>query len=308
MIKVFEFYQRRLVEEKERRMFMKTNIPKTTSSLNGDLVDFGDTQSDQPILADRINQIQAIVSGNRCGHAPDAPRFFNPPDNHKRRPTVLDRAIDKWEEVYRKAKKFLQKLATTHANGRQVRSERREAIAVVAQVLLHYLELSTLKVGFYITGLNKFINLDIEYIAKKAGLSFSRAKRAITALADAGYIKITRQHKKKEDGTFGGEASIREVSIQFFIDLGMDVQKLFFARDWKRKKEEKAQSKGALKKLKNVIQAVASFGGNIVSPRIRRQGVSSINQNLISQALALHQANPDRSPSDYLKELQRLKE
>ena len=42
----------------------------------------------------------------------------------------------------------------------------------------------------------------------------------------------------------------------------MDVQKLFFARDWKRKKEEKAQAKGALKKLKGMVQAVTSFSGH----------------------------------------------
>src|SRR5262249_6523178 len=152
------------------------------SCLIGRLVDFGDTQSDRLILNDLANQIQAVVSGNRCGHAPDEPRFFTPPDHHKRRPTVLDRAIDKWEEVYWKAKKkFFMKLASFHAYGRQVRSERREAIAAVSQVLLHYLELSTLRVGFYVSN-NKFIHLDIEYIANKANLSFSRAKRAITAL------------------------------------------------------------------------------------------------------------------------------
>lgn len=287
-------------------MLIKTNIPETTRSLDGAWVDFGDKMLDRLSVNDRANQIQAIVTGNRCGHAPDAPRFFSPPDHHKRRPAVLDRAIDKWEEVYWKAKKFFRKLATFHIHGRQVRSERREAIAAVSQVLLHYLELSTLRVGFCV-GLNKFIHLDIEYIAKKANLSFSRAKRAITALADAGYIKITRQYKKKEDGTFDGEPSVREIAVQFFVDLGMDVQKLFFARDWKRKKEEKAQAKSGLKKLKGIVQAVTSFSGHIISSNKRKQG-ASINQDLISEALALHQADPSRSPSDYLKELQRRKE
>lgn len=287
-------------------MLLKANIPETTVSLAA-YVDFGDKMfdQDQMILNDRTNQIQAIVSGNRCGHTPDAPRFFCPPGHHKRRPPVLDRAIDKWEEVYRKAKKFFKKLATSHDNGRQVRSERREAIAAVSQVLLHYLELSTFRVGFY-AGFNKFIHLDIEYIAKKANLSFSRAKRAITALAEAGYIKITRQYKKKEDGTFDGEPSIREISIQFFIDLGIDVQKLFFARDWKRKNEEKAQAKNGLKKLKGIVQAVTAFSGHIIS-KTRKQG-APLNQNLISQAITLHRADPSRSCSDYLKELQRLKE
>lgn len=288
-------------------MFIKTNIPETTQSLDGISVDFGDRMFDALSVKHQTNQIQVIVSGNRCGHEPDAPRFFSPPDHHKRRPVVLDRAIDKWEEVYWKAKKFFRKLATFHVHGRQVRSERREAIAAVSQVLLHYLELSTLRVGFYI-GLNKFIHLDIDYIAKKANLSFSRAKRAITALSEAGYIKITRQYKKKEDGTFDGEPSVREIAVQFFIDLGMDVQKLFFARDWKRKKEEKEQAKGTLKKLKGMIQAVASFSSHIAPPKTKRRIVSSIDQDLVSKALALHQADPSHSPSDYLKELQRLKE
>jgi uncharacterized protein YxeA len=298
-------------------MFIKTNIPETTPCFGGDLVDFGDKMFDQDemILNDRANQIQAIISGNRCGHMPDAPRFFNPPDHHKQRPAILDRAIDAWEVVYRKAKKFFKKLATSHNNGRQVRSERREAIASISQVMLHYLELSTLRVGFYVG--SKFVHLDQEYMAKKAGLSLSRAKRAIADLEEEGYVKITRQYKKKEDGTFEGEPSIREITVQFFIDLGMDVQKLFFARDHKRKKEEKAQAKNGLKKLKGMVQAVTSFSGNLLTsnrqqpprygscdqPPLKQGAV--IDKNLISQAIALHQADPSRSCSDYYKELMR---
>jgi hypothetical protein len=88
----------------------------------------------------------------------------------------------------------------------------------------------------------------------------------------------------------------------------MDVQKLFFARDWKRKKEEKAKSKDAIKKLKSMVQAVASFSGNLIAPKTKRQVTSSIDQEFVSQALALYQADPSRSPSDYLKELMRRKE
>ncbi len=290
-------------------MFLKTNIPETTVSLVGDVVDFGDRMFDQDemILNDRTNKIQAIISGNRCGHVPDAPRFFCPPENHKRRPPVLDRAIDKMEVVYRKAKKFFKKLATTHVDGRQVRSERREATVSVAQVLLHYLDLSTLKVGFYVSP-NKFIHLDLEYIAQKAGLSFSRSKRAINALEEQGYINVTRQYKKKEDGTFEGEPSIRKINLKFFIDLGVDIGKLLLARDWKRKKEEKAKAKAGLKKLKGMVQAVASFSSHLVSSKTKKQRAPSINQDLISKALALHRENPERSPSEYLAELQRLNE
>lgn len=289
-------------------MFLKTNIPETTLCLEGAGVNFGDKKpSDLVILNDRINQIQAIVSGNRCGHAPDAPRFFNQPDHHKRRPSVLGNAIEALKVVYRRPKKFFRKLATFHPHDRQKRSERREAIASVSQVLLHYLELSTLRVGFFVD-LTKFVPLDLKYIAKQAGISISRAKRAMADLAKAGYIKLTRQFTKQDDGTFKGVPSIREVAVQFFIDLGIDVQKLFFSREWKRKKDEKSLAKGAKKKLRGLIQAASALGGRVMAT-VKRQGKSSVaDKNLISRALELHRANPERSPSDYLSELQRLNE
>lgn len=257
------------------------------------------------IANDQNNQIEAIVTGNRCGHIPCAPRFFNRPEQHKRRPSILENAIERLKDVYRRPKKFFGKLATCHDGIRQMRSERREAIVSVSQVMLHYLELSTLRVGFY-TASGKFIPLDLAYIAKKASISISRAKRAIESLVRAGYIKLTRQFTKKEDGTFKGEASIRELATRFFIDLGVDAQSLFFSREWKRKKDEKAGAKDAKKKLHGVIRAF-SFGGgrSIVPAAVKRQASHklSIDPNLIKLSLEMHQANPERSCSDYLKEL-----
>src|SRR5260221_13345770 len=142
-------------------MFVKTNIPETTPSFGGKRVGFGDDTSDSLILNYRIKQTQAALAyGNRCGHVRDMPRFFKRPNQHKRRPSVLENAIEKLQDVYRRPKKFFRKLATFHPHDRQKRSERREAIASVSQVLLHYLELSTLQVGFYADA-NKFIPLDL---------------------------------------------------------------------------------------------------------------------------------------------------
>jgi hypothetical protein len=292
-------------------MFLKTNIPETTQSLPGDLIDFGDSLDRLGSLNDQVNKLQAlrpIMIGNRCGHIPNEPRFYLRPENHKPRPSVLERAIDVLMETYHWPKKLLKKLLGLNLSGRQKRSERREAISSVAQVLLHYLELVKLRVGFH-DAEGKFIPLDLEYIATKAGINFIRAKRALSDLAKAGYITITRQFDKKEDGTFSGKASIREISIQFFIDLGTDIQKLFFAREWKRKQQEKAASKKANKKLKGIVQAITSFGRKkrVTFKRVRADH-QKINQNLINQALTLHKLNPERSPSDYLKELQQLNE
>ena len=251
--------------------------------------------------------IQSIVIlGNRCGHLPHQPRFYLRPEHTKARPSVLEHAIERLKDVYHRPKKFFKKLATFHPSDRQKRSERREAIASVSQVLLHYLELSTLRVGFYAG--TKFIHLDLEYIAKKAGLNFIRTKRAMADLVKAGYIQVSRQFDKKEDGTFKGKPSIREISVQFFVDLGMDIQKLFFTREWKRKKQEKVFQKKAQEKMRDMMQAVASFGKRTLLRNKSKKNTQQAEKDLITKALELHKINPERSPSEYLQELRRLKE
>jgi hypothetical protein len=289
-------------------MFLKTNIPETTLSFAGLGVDFGDT-------TDRLHDqdrkiIQTIkMPGNRCGHVPTSPRLFNRPDHNKPRPHILEQAIEKLKDVYRRPKKFFKKLATFHSSDRQKRSERREAIASVSQVLLHYFDLVTFRVGFY-TSSGVFVPLEVEYIAEKAGIHFGRAKRAIAEITKAGYADAVRQFTKKEDGTFQGSASIRKLTVQFFIDLGIDIQKLFFARDWKRKQQAKAADKKNKKKMRGMLQAATSLGGIVKSSfkKVRHHFPKKADKELITNALELHRANPERSPSDYLKELQRLKE
>lgn len=295
-------------------MLLKTNIPETTQCFAGRSVEFGDRMLDRLIVDDQANKLQVvsqIALGNRCGHVPNDPRFYLRPENHKRRPTVLEKAIEALQDAYRWPKKLLKKLLGLNPSKRRKRSERREAMTSFLQVLIHYLDLVTLRVGFY-NEKSEFIHLDLEYIAKKARVSLNRAKRAVADLVKAGYIEIVRRFDKKEDGTFKGLPSVRKVSMQFFIDLGADMQRLFIAREWKRKKQEKALAKKNHTKLTGLLKAVTSFGRRpaLKRPVSKKQTSFNIenNKNLISSALELHKANPLKSPSDYLKELQRLKE
>lgn len=294
-------------------MLLKTNIPESTLSFAGPSVDFGDGMSDRAILPNRINKLQVIstfVFGNRCGHVPNDPRFYHRPEHHKPRPGILEQAIEKIKDLARKPKRILQKLAR-HLNDRQVRSEQRESLVSVMQVLLHFLDLVTLRVGFY-SGLDKFIPLDLEYIAKKAGIHYLRAKRALERLADVGYITIIRQFDKKEDGTFSGKPSIRTISIQFFMDLGIDMIKFYSTREWKTKQLEKKHAKTARKNMVAILKAGMQFGKKPFLKKFssKRQTTLAIDANkaLINEALERHRANPERSPSDHLKELQQRKE
>lgn len=251
-----------------------------------------------------INEIRKFNFGNHCGHIPLEPRFFNSPPFHKKRPTILNKAISSLETVYRKSKQFMNKLCTTHPNGRYVRSERREAVIVVSQVLMHYVHLSSLRIGFY-TSWDKFKNLTLNTIIQKSGLNESRVKRAIKDLIKAGYLKVTRQYLKDEDeNVTQGFPSIREVSPLFFHDLGMDMGKLALARDWKRKKEEKEQAKEGFKKLRGFVRGVSSFTKKIVS-KVIPQEYKPLSKDIISKALQIYKDDPSRSLQDITKELQR---
>ena len=308
-------------------MFSRTNIPETTESFKTAGVDSGDTIriNNVEILPQKPLSFQA-ESGNRCGHARGAPRYYHRPEHHKRRPSVLEEAIRAVMEFNFYPKKFLKNVGTLNPKNRRKRSERREAIVSVSQVLIHYVELITLKVGFY-TSSGAMVLLDLDYIAEKAGVAVIRAKRAINDLVKAGYIKLSSQFKRKDDGSFIGLPSIREISLSFFSDLGIDLQRLFFLREWKRKQKEKKDSKKAHKKLRGIIDtaaSMASFSGkgrqtnNSCSPiasifskfsfRGKTDAAIERERQIISKALALHKECPERSLVDYHKELLRKRE
>jgi len=87
------------------------------------------------------------MSGNRCGHAPDKPRWFVPPDNHANRPGILRRIIQGIREYYENPGATLPGLNSANESERQQRSERREACVAILGTILHYTDLVTLRVG-----------------------------------------------------------------------------------------------------------------------------------------------------------------
>jgi len=301
-------------------MLLKRNILEPTSGLTGPVVGFEDHgfKSEGEILTASVHKMQCtpikfslvteILSGNRCGHLPEAPRFYDRPKNHKRRPSILETGIRVLESAYHLPKKFLEKFINLNSSNRRKRSERREAVCSVSQVLLHYLDLETLHAGFFDVVRNRFVGLDLNFIANKAGITVIRAKRAIADLVKAGYISLTRQFDKKDDGTFKGIPSIRQISVQFFIDLKMDIQRLFFSREWKRKKREKIRTKENRKKISGMLQSVTAFGGRRgafkrFAKKLNSNTIEN-NKNLISLSLEMHKKNPERAVSDYYREIQ----
>ena len=200
--------------------------------------------------------------GNWCGHDKENPRFFIPPAEHGRRPSVIHIAQKNLEKFYEKPKKWLNSLAYSRESWRQERTEARESDAAVMQVLLHYAELASLRVGVPAED-NGFQSLDLEYIADKAGVSLKRAARSIHHFKAAGYLETHKRFEEyKDDGgetKYKGLASVRRLTKKLFLELKVSMELLEKNRASARKRLKKKIQEyatrmcGELSQIKNCI-------------------------------------------------------
>ncbi len=99
-------------------------------------------------MGNTIYQLRATCygisqKGNGCSHLPKEPEQYEPPNNHKKRPYLVQNAIDSMKKAYFYPKRILTRLSTgIDKKSRVKRSERRE-------MMLHSLDLLTFKFGFF---------------------------------------------------------------------------------------------------------------------------------------------------------------
>lgn len=181
------------------------------------------------------------IFGNRCEHNRREFRTYAIPKKHKKRPFILTQAIQNAAVYYRKPAKYLKELTLLNLTRKQ-RSERREAIGSVMQMILHYTDLATMRVGT--PHQNGEINgLRLTFIAKKLGYSTKRVWRAIKDLKAAGYLEINYFVKKIVDN-FYSIASIKLFN-KTFHDLGISQLKLQTSKHYKNRSLEKRGYQGA---------------------------------------------------------------
>ena len=182
--------------------------------------------------------------GNWCGHDPKTPRFFQKPQEHKERPKIISWAIDAWRRYYGLPSSYFKEIRLRRNSTRQQRSEAREALASIAQVLLHYTELASLRVGIPHAS-EGFRSLTIQFLADKAGIGLKRAQRAVKLLVRAGYLKmIERFDVKVDEGKerFIGLAAVKCLTPAFFKACNINLQALSAQRALARKRLNKKRS------------------------------------------------------------------
>jgi hypothetical protein len=171
-------------------------------------------------------------SGNRCGHDPRAPRWFEPPPEHKERPPIIVKWVDRLKQFYRNpdripslANALLGRKVAADPEGdhkpRKMRSERREACCSLLGAIAHYCDLPTLCLSVPQPD-GSLLPLTLETLAERAGLGLRRAERAMRDIVSGGLVGVHPRCELRDDGTYVGRAAIRVVPPSFFGLFGLE--------------------------------------------------------------------------------------
>lgn len=225
------------------------------------------------------------VNGNGCGHDPDNPRWFVPPEKHAKRPGILTKLTERIRSYYHEPAKTLPVLNAVNGSSRQQRSERREACLAVMGGMVHYLDLVTLRVGIpQVDG--SFAGLTMEFLAEVSGLGERRAERAIHDLAAAGIVTIHSIAKRLDDCTYKGFAAIRAVSRSLFDVFGLG-KWLRHERDKAsaRRRKQERRSKGAAN-IEMAIEGALGRPGQSQSSPVADQHAGNDNFRTVTDLLS----------------------
>ncbi len=189
------------------------------------------------------------MQGNNCGHNPETPRWFHPPEKHTR-PQIIRKIIGEIRRYYADPGATIPSLNLANGSDRQQRSERREACLSVLACLLHYLDLATLRVGIPQHDAS-FQGVSMPFIAEKSGLTLRRTERAVADLVKAGLITVHPLCEKISECAYKGFAAIRTLNRKLFTLFGLG-GRLKYERDRAAARLKKKHRKTELKARANL--------------------------------------------------------
>jgi len=160
------------------------------------------------------------LGGNFCGHYPDSPTLNTTlvefPDKF---PSVLIKFDERIDAYYANPKSVLESLNATNNSKKQQSSARREACVLLLKSIARNTELSTMRCG--VPSTDGFGPLTLKTLAIRAGLSLSRAKRAMQCLKRAGLIAVTRITQVDDLGRYKGVPAIKRLNDIVFSLFGL---------------------------------------------------------------------------------------
>lgn len=228
------------------------------------------------------------LSGNRCGHMPDAPRLtlFKPfEDGKKKRPLVLGKLAERFKDYYDNPD-VIPSLNLANGSTRKQRSEGREACVLTGLALIKFLDLRTLCVGIpkRVPSTNDiiFAPLPAKTLAVQAGLPLRRVTRALRLFRRAGMLTSSQPRKMDEDGKYIGLPAVRAVSEDLFGAFGL-IEMLKKERKKRNNKQDK-QEKSALRQGYDAMTKTAKARGGLML------------KGMMAQAKEKRYTRPDTAP------------
>ena len=173
------------------------------------------TREKRPYV-DRVNH-----GGNFCGHSPDSPRLdLVKPTTSKRRPGILIELQARMRRYY-STPNVLPSLRNANGSkqGRQQRTERREACLVLSNAIVEHTDVVSLRCGIPTPG--GFMSLTLPYLVQYTGLNPRRAERALADLKKANLITVSQPRQLKEDGSWRGLAAVKAINKLLFTAFGL---------------------------------------------------------------------------------------
>ncbi len=221
--------------------------------------------------------------GNYCGHSPENPRLELVKDvvsPGKALPGILTELKERVKRYYSKPAVIPSlRNASKSPQGRQQRSERREACLLLLAAIISFTDLVSLRCG--VPTKSGFMPLTLNYLGEYTGLNMRRLERAMADLKRADLITSCQQREVKEDGSYRGLAAVKTVKKRLFS---------IFKLDRRLEHEAKRATERLAKKIKKAGGTMTSWArnrlviGGIKNPKPVKTSASDHFQPTIAKA------------------------
>lgn len=233
------------------------------------------------------------LGGNFCGHYPDSPTLTTLIAIPDKLPSVLVKFCER-VDLYYSNPDVLRPLNASNLSKKQQSSARREACILLLKSIALNSELSTMRCGIPTT--EGFAPLTVNVLAKRAGLSISRAKRAMQCLKRASLIAVTIIADRDDlTGKYKGVPAIKRLNDIVFSFFGLG-EMLKRARKAAYKRLQENFGKNIKTSVRDILGVKLLLSGSANSKKKVKEVAYPQNRTALFKQLAID--NPHLSTEE----------
>jgi len=160
---------------------------------------------------------------NYCDHDKNNFVFYNRNSTRRNPPKPIEIASINLKYWAKNTGYYLCHLKSQRYSNKNMRSQRRESVANVAQCIINHTDLCTMQPIKYNCNESPS-SLNAGLISAITNISYSRVLRALTDLECGGYIKVKHSFSFKTGGIIHRRRHLLKVSKRLFVHLGVCAQ------------------------------------------------------------------------------------